>query len=184
MSTQYWIGLGGAAVVVLAGALWYSVWRRRRPEVLQVLQTTALDAAHDVLLPNGMGGQIYIEHLLLTGHGVVVVDVKQFEGTIFGGDRMDEWTVIKENRRFTFPNPQATLYDRVAAVRRLAREVPVHGYVLFSSRADFTKGRPRDVILADEFEQRFKKPEKADLEEVTLALGPHWERIKEAAHPG
>jgi hypothetical protein len=160
------------------------MWRRRRPEVLQVLQTAALDAAHDVLLPNGMGGQIYIEHLLLTAEGVVVVDVKEFEGTIFGGDRMDEWTVMATNGRFTFPNPQATLYDRVAAVRRIARDLPVYGHVLFSSRADFTKGRPRDVILADEFVQRYKRPEKAELDALKLSLDPHWQRIKEAAQPG
>lgn len=184
MPTQAWIGLTAALVVALGAALSYSVWRRRRPEILQILHGAALEAAHDVLLPNGMGGQIYIEHLLLTAEGLVVVDVKDFEGAIFGGDRMDEWTVIAANRRFTFQNPQETLYDRIAAVRRLAREIPVQGHVLFSSRADFTKGRPRDVILADEFEARYRKPEKAELEELRRALAPHWKRIKEAAQPG
>jgi hypothetical protein len=182
--TQAWIGLAAALVVGLTTALSLSVWRRRRPKIMQVLQDVALEAAHHVLLPNGMGGQIYIEHLLLTAEGIVVVDVKEYEGAIFGGDRMDEWTVITANRRFTFQNPQETLYDRVAAVRRLARDVPVQGHVLFSTGADFTKGRPRDVILADEFAERYRKPEKADLEELKRALGPHWKRVKEAAQPG
>jgi hypothetical protein len=181
--TQAWIGLAAALAVGVAAALSYSIWRRRRPEILQVLHAAALDAAHDVLLPNGMGGQIYIEHLLLTAEGIVVVDVKVFEGAIFGGDRMDEWTVITGNGRFTFQNPQETLYDRVAAVRRLARDVPVQGHVLFSSGADFTKGRPRDVILADEFAQLYRKPEKAEIEDLRRVLGPHWKRVKEAAQP-
>lgn len=184
MATKYWIGLAAAAIVVLAGFLFFSIWRRRRPEVAQVLHNVSLEAAHEVLVPNGMGGQIYIEHLLLTAQGVVVVDVKAFEGTIFGGDRMDEWTVMTPQRRFTFPNPQMTLYDRVAAVRRIVRDIPVHGHVLFSSGAVFTKGRPREVILAEEFAERYKRPDKAEIEQLRDSLRPYWALIEDAIQPG
>ena len=34
------------------------------------------------------------------------------------------WTVIGREGRFTFPNPQSTLYDRVAALRQLVRDEP------------------------------------------------------------
>ena len=102
-----------------------------------------------MLVPDGMGGQIQIEHLLLTANGLVVVDVKAFEGTIFASDRMEEWTVIGRDGRFTFPeSAQSTLYDRVAALRQLVRDVPVVGLVLFAPGADFRRaGRGTSCCL-------------------------------------
>ncbi len=184
MDTQYWIAVvGGVAVLLLAVLLVRSIARRRRPDVVAVLRAAALETAHDILLPNGMGGQIHIEYLLLTAQGLVVVDTKQFVGTIFGGDRMDEWTVIGPQRRFTFPNPQTTLYDRIAAVRRLARDIPVHGHVLFSAGADFSGGRPREVILAEEFAALYAKPDKSEVEALKDALRPQWEAVRQAFQP-
>ena len=174
---------GAVAVVGLSVLLFVLVWRRRRPEIARVLRGVAIESEYDVLVPNGMGGQIHIEHLLLTAHGVLIVDVKGYEGTIFGSDRMDEWTVMTRNRRFTFPNPQDTLYDRVAAIRRLVRDIPVTGLVLFSSGADFSKGRPKEVILAHEFVEQYRKPDRAELERLKEAFAPYWERIRESLEP-
>lgn len=184
MSNELWFLIGGlAAAAVLTALLVFLVWRRRRPELSRALSGVAIDSAYDVLAPNGMGGQIHIEHLLLTAQGVLIVDVKSYEGTIFGSDRMDEWTVMSRNGRFTFPNPQDQLYDRVAAIRRLVRDIPVTGHVLFSSGADFSKGRPKEVILADEFIEQYRKPDRAELEQITEAFTPHWERIRESLEP-
>jgi hypothetical protein len=182
--TEYLPLLGGLlAVLALTALLLVLVRRRRHPEVARVLRLVAIDSAHDVLVPNGMGGQIHIEYLLLTAHGLVVVDVKEYEGTIFGSDRMDEWTVMGQKRRFTFPNPQGTLYDRVAAVRRLVRDIPVNGHVLFSTGANFSAGRPREVMLANEFEEQYRKPEKTELDQLREAFLPNWESVKEALEP-
>jgi hypothetical protein len=130
-----------------------------------------------------MGGQIQLEHLLLTANGLVIIDVKEFEGTIFAGDRMQEWTVIGQQGRFTFPNPLGTLYDRIAAVRQLVRDVPVTGHVLFAHSAAFSKGRPKDVLLPTELVELYPKPERADLEQLLESLAPHWQRVKGATEP-
>ena len=148
-----------------------------------MLAKVAIDRVQDVLLPDGMGGQIQVEHLLLTGNGLLVIDVKAFEGTIFASERMAEWTVIGEKGRFTFPNPLGTLYDRVAALKQLVRDVPVTGLVLFGERADFSKGRPRDVLSHTELMERYARPEQADLERLLVAFAPHWERVKGATVP-
>jgi hypothetical protein len=159
-------------------------WRRRRgPELARALDAVAIERLQNVLLPDGMGGQIQIEHLVLTGHGLLVIDAKAFVGTIFAGERMAEWTVIGKNGRFTFPNPLGTLYDRVAALRQLVRDVPVAGLVLFSGAADFTKGRPRDVLSAAELVERYRRPEQSDLERLLVAFAPHWDRVKAAIEP-
>ena len=184
MTSQYWILLGViVAAGLVGGIVGFRWWRKRGPLLSQALQTVAIDRLQDVLVPDGMGGQIQLEHLLLTANGLVVIDVKAFEGAIFASDRMAEWTVIGQQGRFTFPNPQGTLYDRVAALRQLVRDVPVVGHVLFAPGADFSKGRPKDVVLPAELVELYRKPERADLERLIDAFGPHWDRVKAATQP-
>ena len=48
---------------------------------------------------------------------------------------MTEWTVMHRALRYTFPNPQTGLYDRIAAVRALAPELPIEGHAVFTGRA-------------------------------------------------
>jgi hypothetical protein len=173
----------GAAIVFIALVAWL-IWRRRGgPEIKQALEAVAIERLQNVLLPDGMGGHIQVEHLLLTSQGLVVIDAKSFAGTIFASERMAEWTVIGKQGRFTFPNPLGTLYDRVAALRQLVRDIPVGGHVLFAGGADFTKGRPRDVLSAAELVERYPRPDKADLERLVTAFAPHWDRVKAAIEP-
>jgi hypothetical protein len=182
--SQYGIVIAAALAVALVVALvWWFLRRRRGPELAQALEAVAIERLQNVLLPDGMGGQIHVEHLVLTGQGLVVIDAKAYAGSIFAGERMAEWTVIGKNGRFTFPNPLGTLYDRVAALRQLVRDVPVAGFVLFAGDADFTKGRPRDVLSAAELVERYRRPDAADLERLIVAFAPHWERVKEATEP-
>jgi hypothetical protein len=178
---QYTI-IGGIAALVLLLALggWLMLRRRRGPEIKQALEAVAIERLQNVLLPDGMGGHIQVEHLLLTGQGLLVIDAKSFTGTIFASERMEEWTVIGKQGRFTFPNPLGTLYDRVAALRQLVRDVPVAGHVLFGGSADFSKGRPRDVLSASELVERYRRPEKGDIERLLVAFAPHWDRVKAA----
>jgi hypothetical protein len=184
VTPEYWILLGGVLLVAVVSVVVWRFWLRRGELTLsQVLGAVAIDRVQNVLLPDGMGGQIQVEHLLLTGSGLLVIDVKAFEGTIFASERMAEWTVIGKKGRFTFPNPLGTLYDRVAALKQLVRDVPVTGLVLFGERADFSKGRPRDVLSPPELMERYARPEQADLERLLVAFAPHWERVKGATEP-
>jgi hypothetical protein len=181
---QYETVIAIAVAVLLVGLAGWWVWRRKTgPELKQALEAVAIERLQNVLLPDGMGGHIQVEHLLLTGQGLLVIDAKSFVGTIFASERMEEWTVIGKQGRFTFPNPLGTLYDRVAALRQLVRDVPVAGYVLFAGSADFSKGRPRDVLSAAELVERHRLPEKADLERLLVAFAPHWDRVKAAIEP-
>lgn len=184
MISQYGIAAGIGLALLLTVVVVWLVWRRRRgPELARALEAVAIERLQNVLLPDGMGGHIQVEHLLLTGQGLLVIDAKSFAGTIFASERMAEWTVIGKQGRFTFPNPLGTLYDRVAALRQLVRDVPVAGYVLFNGSADFTKGRPRDVLSAAELVERYRRPDQVDLERLIVAFAPHWDRVKAATEP-
>ena len=65
-------------------------------------------------------GEIHLDHLLLTPRGLVVIDLRNAHGAVFGGEQMDDWTVMSATRRYTFRNPLGALAARVHAVRRLA----------------------------------------------------------------
>lgn len=181
MNSNIWILVAAAIVVLLAGWLAWRWWRRPRRDTREALRAVAVSMLQDVLVPDGMGGQIYVDHLLLTSRGIAVVDVKDFAGTVFASDRMQEWTVIGTGRRFGFPNPQGTLLDRIAAVRQLVSNVPVEGHIVFGHDADFSKGRPKHVLLAGELEKHFGKPGSADRERLTEAYAPYWAAIRKAS---
>jgi len=153
-----WV-VAAAAVVVVCSIVYmaYGAYARRsrRKGLLARLERIGYEAAHQVLVPDGMGGHIHIDHLLLTPRGVLVLDTRRVAGLIFGGDQMSDWTVMGRGRRYTFDNPQPALYDRIAAVKALVGDVPVEGRLLFSNIGKFTKGRPKHVVMLDGIEVEF-----------------------------
>ncbi|MCP4000085.1 MAG: NERD domain-containing protein [Gammaproteobacteria bacterium] len=130
----------------------------------------------DFLIPDGEGGEIHIENALLCSRGIIIVNIKDVAGNIFGGDTMQEWAVITGEKRFAFSNPQDGLYDRTAAVKHLLPDVPVFGYIAFTDQADFNKGFPNHVIslskLLDELESEFAQQSSAP-----DAFWPSWEKL-------
>jgi hypothetical protein len=153
-----WIGLAAAALLLAAlGFFGIRAYQRRarRKSLLARLERIASAAAHQVLVPDGMGGFIHIDHILLTPRGIVILDTRRVPGLIFGGDQMSDWTVMGRGYRYTFDNPQPALYDRIAAVKALVGEVPVEGRLLFSNVGKFTKGIPKWVVMLDGMEVEF-----------------------------
>ncbi len=153
-----WIGIGVLLLLLLAVGYWgVRAYQRRarRKALLARLERVAFEAAHQVLVPDGMGGFIHIDHLLLTPRGVLVLDTRRVAGLIFGGDQMSDWTVMGRGRRYTFDNPQPALYDRIAAVKALVGDMPVEGRLLFSNAGKFTKGIPKWVLMLDGIEVEF-----------------------------
>ena len=132
--------VGVAALLAGLFLLWR--WhRRRRLRAARALAITNCGYEHlrDVLVPDGQGSTLHVDFLLLTARGLVVIDLRDVEGNIFGGDQMTEWTVMRRALRYTFPNPQTGLYDRIAAVRALAPELPIEGRAVFTRSGRFPK---------------------------------------------
>jgi hypothetical protein len=141
---------GGVALLAAgAGVAWWLARRRAARSLPARLRQACDDVLHGVLVPNAEAGQIHLDYVLLTRSGIVVVDVRDVAGNVFGSETMQEWTVLAQNRRDTFANPLPPLYDRVAAVRRIVPDLPVRGVVAFTPRATFTKGLPPNVTLVE-----------------------------------
>ncbi len=166
-------------LLVLIGIVIYRKRKAQRPE--QRLRSAAKDMLANFLIPNGDDGEITVEYALLTHRGIVIVDLKDVEGNVFGSDSMQDWTVISDDRRFTFSNPQFSLYDRLAAVRRLVNGIPVTGYVAFTKRGQFSKGQPSDVIVLDELVSNLQADRPENANEVMLSWLPQWDSLRETA---
>jgi hypothetical protein len=172
-------------VVLIALLTWaVLVWRERKRwrSMDETIASVAYDMLKNVLISNGMDEQIHVHYLLLTERGLLVIDLLERPGSIFGGDQMIEWTSIGKKRRYTFPNPQHALYDRLAAVKLLAPNTPVDGRILFTKRSEFPKGKPKYVLRVDELTQDYTVAD-SSRGNVNAAFADVWQKIKRSAQP-
>ena len=172
-------------LLVLLLVVWL-VYRRRMAggHLQRVLKDIAFARIEGLVVPDSDDGEIQIDYLLLTSQGLLILHIKDVEGVVFGSDKMQDWTVISKDRRFTFSNPQPALYDRIAAVRQIVRQVPVEGRVLFLDGAEFTKGVPSMVCTLDELHEQFGEKDKAAAQRKVEAFKPHWELLQKHALGG
>ena len=161
---------------------WYRQYRARKALHAAVTAGCA-DHLIDSLVPDGMGGSFHVDFLLLTLRGVVVIDLRDVKGNIFGGDQMAEWTVMDGARRFTFTNPQSSLYDRIAAVKTLAGEVPVEGRIVFTRRGRFPKGLPKWTLMLDALRAEFPAADFESPADTMARFRDGWQGLRNAVKP-
>ncbi len=143
----------------------------------------AYEYLNNVLVTDGMEGYFHFDFLLLTQRGILVLDLREIPGVIFGGDQMDDWAVMTRTRRFTFANPQGPLLDRIAAIKQLAGDTPVEGRIAFTARSKFPKGRPKSVLMLDSLRVEYAPMEKATMAAAVAKFRPGWDRVKSSSRP-
>ena len=176
-----WLLPMSAVVVLLIVWLIVKIIRRKSGGLEHALAEISFDRIEGLVIPSADEGEILIDYLLLTSQGLLILEVKDVQGTLFGGDKLQDWTVITNERRFTFSNPQPALYDRIAAVKQIVREVPVAGRILFLDGAVFTKGTPGLVSNLTQLVEEFGEPDKKAAKFKIDAFKPHWELIRKEA---
>jgi len=180
-----WLLIVGAAalgLLIFWGWRWYRHYRARKALHAAVVAGCA-DHLRNSLVPDGMGGSFHVDFLLLTLRGVVVIDLRDVKGNIFGGDQMAEWTVMDGARRFTFTNPQSALYDRIAAVKALAGEVPVEGRIVFTRRGRFPKGLPKWTLMLDALRAEFPAADFEAPADTVARFREGWQSLRKAVKP-
>ncbi|MGE0581776.1 MAG: nuclease-related domain-containing protein [Steroidobacteraceae bacterium] len=175
----------GGVVLGLAVSWAWRWWRLRRARRRLVLAIASAGFEHleDVLVPDGSGGTYHVDFLVLTARGVLVVDLRDVAGNIFGGDQMTDWTVMNGPARHTFANPQGALYDRIAAVKAITGEVPVEGRIVFTRRARFPKGLPKWTVPVDGLRADFPPADRGLFESALMHYRAGWTALRTAALP-
>ncbi|HET8551555.1 MAG TPA: nuclease-related domain-containing protein [Gammaproteobacteria bacterium] len=122
----------------------------------RVLKRIGAGELCDIVIPDAVDGHIHIDRLVLTEQGALVVEFKNVAGTVFAGERLEEWAILTDRGRQPLRNPLPGLQDRITAVRALAPELPVDGCIVFNDGSEFPKGRPEKVCLLRELAERPK----------------------------
>ncbi len=170
------------AFAVVAGYGRFRQYRARR-QLIRTFESCSAALLRDVLVPDGSGGNLHIDFLLLTGRGLLVVDLRDVSGVVFGGEHMREWAVMNGSHRSAFLNPLDALYDRVAAVRMLAGDVPVDGRIVFTERAEFPKGRPPQVLRLATLEAEYPPPAPGSTTHPAERYRAGWDELKSQTEP-
>lgn len=174
------VGIGlGLGVLLLTILLWWLVFRRRAALPRNRLRKVSIDLLQDVLISDGDGGQIHLEYAAFCLRGIVLVNIKQLEGTLFASDAMNEWAIISPQRRTAILNPQGGLYDRTAAARRLVSDMPVYGYIAFTGNFEISKDAPSHVIAMDALIAELQGEQQGGTE-VSPAWAAIWAEFKQA----
>lgn len=140
-------------VVVLVG-LWLG--RRRLMRRLEerrsrrILEQLGRESMEHVAIPDGLGDEnLVLDHVVLLPTGFLVVDVMDYAGVLFAGERIDEWTQTVGRRSYKFTNPIPANRLKVQALQDLFPEVPVHGRVAFTRQGRFATHLPAGACMLD-----------------------------------
>jgi uncharacterized protein YjiS (DUF1127 family) len=162
---QLWLALAVVVAVVVLFLLFRKPlgnWRQER-QIRRALNRLGAGSLSNISLPDGLGGEIVIDNLLLAIDAILVIDVKRFDGLIFGSSKTDMWTQVINKRSYRFPNPDRHLQAQVAAVRILVPGTSVRGLHLFTHNAKFPKGKPPNVLQLADIRKQPRRPRQKDI---------------------
>jgi hypothetical protein len=176
-SEQRWLAVLMILVVVLILMYLFrdplNYWREGR-RIAWSAKRLGARMLHDISLPDGMGGDINLDFLVLAPDAILVIGVKRYDGLIFGSPRTDEWTQVINSRSYKFPNPDTHLKQQISAVRILLPKIPVRGLHLFTDNAVFPKDKPANVLQAKDLHRLTRRP---GMKEIPAELRTAWERL-------
>jgi hypothetical protein len=124
--------------------------------------------------PDGLGNYFNIDRLIMRHDGISLLLVKQYPGSIFCAEDIDEWTQMLAGKSYRFKNPLIDLDYQVKAVSACIPGVPVDGFLFFDTQAEFPKGHPDSVIRSDSIPEALERNK--DLK-AQASVESAWEKL-------
>lgn len=136
-------------IIVLVAIIVFTIKRNKDPyrQLAKTLQTYKQSEARNIVIPDGVGGLVEIENLLLLEQGLLLVKTYESDGHVFGGNNIDHWTEIVNGRSHKFVNPLPHMETSLQAVSLLMPGIPVYYRIIFLGKSSFPKGKPEQVSL-------------------------------------
>ncbi len=130
------------------GWLAYKKWQGTpKHQMHTILKPYIVEEIKDVIIPDGIGGLLEIEHLVLTEQGLLLIETYPMSGNLFGADTIDLWTQIIDGRSYKFANPLRHIRTSRQAVKVLVPKIPIFCRVIFNDHSVFPKGKPDEVSV-------------------------------------
>lgn len=117
-----------------------------------MLDKNTYHRVHNVTLPTP-DGTTQIDHIFVSCFGIFVVETKNMQGWIFGGENQAQWTQKIYKQSFKFQNPLRQNFKHVKALEA-ALQVPsdkIHSVVTFVGGSTFKTDMPRNVTYGAGF---------------------------------
>lgn len=167
LNNNPWLAVGLATAIMVPVLLFLfrvelKNWRQER-HIRKAIRRLGWRSMENIQLPDGTGGEVIIEHLLLGRDAILVVDVMRFEGLIFGSQRTDQWTQVINRKSYKFENPDQYLQRQINAVRLVVPDATVNGWHLFGYAAKFPKDQPDSVLRLADVRSLPKRPRRGDI---------------------
>ncbi len=168
------------AVIMLLVVLIYLVIHRRKKSLKarlleKALQPLRADEVRSIVIPDGIGGVLEVERLILMEQGLLVLETYPLAGHLFGADHIDQWTQIIDGRSYKFPNPLRHVHNSMHALQMLAPKVPIFCRVVFTGEGDFPKGKPAEVSVIATLEHDLQAV--IDAPKMATASNKAWQSI-------
>jgi len=116
-------------------------------QMTAILKPYILDEIKAVIVPDGIGGLLEIEHLILMEQGLLLVETYPMSGNMFGAETIDKWTQLLDGRSYKFANPLRHIRTSRQALMILAPNIPIFCRVVFNADSIFPKGKPEEVSV-------------------------------------
>mgnify|MGYP001556141563 CR=1 FL=1 len=148
-------------------------WRQEH-NIRRVIRRLGVRSLKNIHLPDGMGGEVTIAHLLLGHDAILVIGVMRFEGLIFGSPHTDQWTQVLNRRSYQFVNPDHYMQRQINAVRLIAPGARVSGWHLFGHGSKVPKDKPDNVLQPGDVQSLPKPPTRGN---IPNPLPASWEQL-------
>lgn len=136
------------AVILFARYLYKTADSRK---IKRIIKKYSAAYEREVIFSNGIGGYFFIDYLILLPNRILALNLQKVEGYIFGGESIELWTQVENNKSSKFKNP---LEDVHLFVQQVADQLKFDWFmagVLFVSRSKFPKGVPEGVLQLANF---------------------------------
>jgi len=89
-----------------------------------------------LLMYNGHTSQI--DHLLISEHGIFVIETKNYSGWIYGNEKDELWTSVVFNNKYRFHNPVKQNWSHIKMLKEIFKDytnVNYNSIIVFTNRA-------------------------------------------------
>lgn len=148
-------------------------------QMAAILKPYIQDEVKDIIIPDGIGGLLEIEHLILLEQGLLLIETYPMSGNLFGADTIDLWTQLIDGRSYKFANPLRHIRTSRQALMILAPNTPIFCRVVFNADSVFPKGKPEEVSVLSSLSD-----DMLSIQSSTAKMDPSslvWQRIMRIA---
>lgn len=143
-----------------------------------LLKNISFTSLHNINIPDGIDGKIFIEHLILTPKYILLLCVKKHQGMIFAGEKINLWTQVIGAKSYRFDNPLRLIESEAMLLSSKIKKSQLLGQVLFLKGSEFPKGKPNNVIDIADIKAMKKNCVASSVSEELLE---DWKKLTEAA---